>query len=350
MNALAAWEQRALTHATLRFAFVVTAALVIGESLRCWPSFLAAVLAAVLLAGLPGRLTLRMGVGMLIVMAVVAGVPYIVATLLRGVPFILFGLVTLAMLLTFNALLIGRPKLPAILLLICLAVIPVVVLTAPAQALLLPWALVRGMGLALVLILLAQQIWPAAAAQRPAAAAAKLRGSPFTLAVLSTAVLLPILLAYLLFGLLDALPVIVTTVMLVINFDPAQSARHALALILGNLIGGLLGWCLYLVLLTTPNLLFLSMLLLTVLIPLGRGIAKGGPIGAVALVACNAALIIFGSALAAGPVSSVLWLTRLVQFALAGAFALSMMHLLWRCLPAPEAARTRSVPTPTNPR
>lgn len=348
------------THAMLRFAVAVTAAFVIGEALQWWPSFLGAVLAAVLLASLPVRPTPRMAIGLVLVMVVVAWLPYLLAALLRGMPFVLFGLLTLGMFLTFHALLLGRAKLPAMLLLICMAVIPVVVLTAPVQAAVLPWALVRGMALALALILLVFALWPAMPAAKAAPAVAALMASPLTLAVLSTLVVLPILLVYLLFGLVDALPVIVTTVMLVINFDPRQSARHALALVLGNLGGGLLGWAMHVVLLTTPNLVFLSLLLLLVLLGFSRWIVAGGPVGAVALVACNAALIIFGTALAAGPDSVMVWLTRLTQFALAGAFALSMMHLLWSRLPtaatavlpaapATPAAHAATHPTSTGP-
>lgn len=106
---------------------------------------------------------------------------------------------------------------------------------------------------------------------------------------------------------------------------------------LGNLAGGLLGWCLHLALLSTPNLLFLSLLLLLVMIGFGRWISAGGAVSAVALVACNAALIIFGTALATGPTSVMVWLTRLTQFALSGAVTLTLMHLLWRWLPRAAA-------------
>lgn len=343
MNATAPSAGLATTHAVMRFAVAVTAAFVIGEVLRWWPSFLAAVLAAVLLASLPVRPTPRMAAGLVVVMAVVAWTPYLLASLLRGVPVVLFCLVALGMLLAFTALLLGRPKLPAMLLLICLAVIPVVVMTAPAQAALLPWALVRGMAVALALILLVHALWPVMPAQRAAPVAAPLGAAPWVLAVLSTLVMLPILLVYLLFGLVDALPVIVTTVMLVINFEPRQTARHAMALIVGNLVGGLLGWCLHLALLTTPTLPFLVLLLLLMSLGLAQRIVAGGAAGAVALVACNAALIIFGTALAPGPDSVMVWLTRLFQFALAGAFALGMMHLLWSRI----AAAPAPPPTPT---
>lgn len=336
---------RGVTHAVLRFAVAVTAAFVIAEVMGWWPSFVGAVLAAVLLASLPGRVNVRMALGLVAVMAAVAWLPYLLASLLRGVPIVLFGLLGLCMLLAFLALLHGRARLPAMLLLICLAVIPVVVMVAPAQAALLPWALLRGMALAMALVLGVQAVWPAIPSPRVAPAATALQAPPLTLALLSTAVMLPVLLFYLLFGLVDALPVIVTALMLVINFEPRQSARHAAALILGNLAGGLLGWCLHLALLTTPTLPFLVLLLWLVLLGYARCIVAGGVVGAVALVACNATLIIFGTALATGPASVMVWLTRVFQFAIAGAVALGLMHLLWGWLPR-TTPTSRSVPAP----
>jgi len=67
-----------------------------------------------------------------------------------------------------------------------------------------------------------------------------------------------------------------------------------------------------------------------VLLGFGQRIVAGGPAAAVAVIACNAMLIILSSAIASGPSSLSLWLIRVFQFALAGAFAVGMMHLVWQ--------------------
>ena len=175
-------------HGVLRFAVAVTAAFVIGEVMHWWPSFLAAVLVAVLLASLPVRPTPRMALGLVVVMTVVAWVPYLLASLLRGMPIVLFGLTLLGMFLAFLGLLLGRARLPAMLLLICLAVIPVVVLTAPAQAAVLPWALIRGMALAVVLMLGVHALWPALPAPSAPPPAGTFPGSPLAPPTSSTPV------------------------------------------------------------------------------------------------------------------------------------------------------------------
>jgi hypothetical protein len=322
-------QDNAALHGVLRFAVGVTAAFILCEWLHWTPTFLAPVLTAVLLANLPGRPPLKMALGIIAVMSVAAIFAFVLASLLRHTPFVLFGLIGLCMFFAFHAMASGRQRLPPMLLLICLATIPVVVMIAPDQADILPMAMIRGIALALLMTWLVHLQWPRMAAPRPAGAAMPSDTTPLSLALLSTAVVLPLMLFYLLFGLADALPVLVATVMLVANFDLQRSRLHALGMIVGNFAGGLLALVMHTVLLTTPSLPFLALLLFLVLLGFGQRIVAGGPTAIVALLACNSMLIILSSAIASGPGSLSLWLTRLFQFALAGAFAVGMMSLIW---------------------
>lgn len=321
-------HEQARLHAALRFAVGVSAAFVLCEFMQWWPSFLAPVLMAALLANLPMRPPMKMALGLVAVMSFAALFAFVLASLLRGTPTVLFGAISLCMLLCFHAMLGGKPRLPLLLMLICLATIPVVAMIAPAQAGILPIALIRGMVIALLVIQLVHLAWPVMAAPAPAEPAARVVDL-LGMALVSTAVVVPLMLVYLLFGLADALPVLVATVLLVVNFDLQRSHAHASAMIVGNLLGGLLGLLMHAVLLTTPTLPFLAVLLFLVLLGFGRRIAAGGPAAAIALLACNAMLIIFSLAIASGPGSLAVWLTRLFQFVLAGAFAIGMMTLFW---------------------
>ena len=342
-----AGQAEARQHATLRFAAGVTAAFVACEVMQWSPTFLAPVLTAVLLANLPMRPPLKMGLVLIVVMTAAALFAFALSSLLRGTPTVLFGLIGLCMFLSFLAMLSGRQGLPFMLLLVCLSTIPVVVMIAPAQAAILPTALVRGIALALAAIWIAYLPWPRTTPPTPKPPAAPNAATPLTRALLSTAVVMPLMLVYLLFGLADVLPVLVATVMLVVNFDLQASRAQAMGMVVGNFAGGLLGLLLHALLLTTPTLPFLALLLFLVLLGFGQRIAAGGPVAGVALIACNAMLIIFSSAIASGPASLALWLVRLSQFALAGAFAVGMMNLLWH-----RAFRERSAPplsVPTDP-
>ena len=313
--------------ATLRFATGVTFAFVLCEALQWLPSFLGALLTVALLANLPMRPTLKLSLVLTAATALAALFAFVLASLLRGTPMVLFGAIALTMLIAFHAIASGRPSFPFMLLLICVGTIPVLVMIAPAQAGAFPISMIRGMAVAVSVCGAVYLPWPRA----PSVSQAPARppdAAPLTLALLSTAVVMPLVLVYLMFGLADALPVMITTVLLVINFDVQRGRRQAMAMILGNLVGGVLGLVLHTVLLILPSLWVLAALLFLVLLGFGQRIAAGGPTAPVAVITCNAMLIIFSLGIASGPGSLSLWLTRLFQFTLAGAFAVGMMSLV----------------------
>ena len=124
------------------------------------PTFLAAVLAVVLLANLPMRPTLKVALVLIAAMLAAALYAFVLTSLFRGTPLVLFGLIALSLFLSFHAMLSGRPSLPFMLLLICLATIPVVAMIAPAQGSVLPIAMVRGIAVALAMIGLVYLPWP----------------------------------------------------------------------------------------------------------------------------------------------------------------------------------------------
>jgi len=322
-------RDEATFQATLRFAVGVTAAFVICEMMRWSPSFIAPLLAAVLLTNLPMCPPWKMTLGLVIVMTMTSLFAFVIASLFRDTPMVLFGLIGLSVFLAFYTMLSGRPPLPSLLLLICLSTIPVVAMIAPAQANLLPIALVRGMAVALATIWLVYLIWPVTAAPKPAPSAPPGKVSLVTVALGGVVIVMPLMLVYLLFGLADVLPVMIATVMLVANFDLQRGRMHAFAMIIGNFAGGLLGLLLHTLLLTTPTLPFLTVSLFVVLLGFGKPISAGGPTAGIAVLACNAMLIILSTAISSDSGSLSLWLMRVLQFALAGAFAVSMMTLIW---------------------
>ena len=316
--------------ATLRFAAGVTAAFVLCEAQQWIPSFLGPLFTVALLANLPVRPPLKMSLGLVITMTLAAFFAYALAALFRGTPTVLFGTLALTMFLGFHAIASGRPSLPFILLLICVATIPVIVMIAPAQAEAFPKAMIRGMAVAVLMIGIVYLPWPHAPVPAPAPApeAGPSATAPMVQALLSTAVVMPLMLVYLMLGLADALPVIITTILLVITFDVQRGRQQAMAMILGNLVGGLLGLILHTVLLVVPNLWTLGALLFVVLLGFGQRIFSGGPTAPVAVITCNSMLIILSLTIVSEGASLSVWLTRLFQFTLAGAFAVGMMSLI----------------------
>jgi hypothetical protein len=196
--------------------------------------------------------------------------------------------------------------------------------------------MVRGMAVAIVILWCMYALWPQLAPRAAPAPAAPI-ASPVKSALVGTAVVMPLMLVYLLLGLADALPVLVTTVLLVANFDPQQGAMQGLAMMLGNLIGGLIGLAAFMLLAMAPTLVTLALITFLIAIAFAIWIEKGGPGAAIALLTCNSFLIILGTAIANPSSSSGVWITRLMQFALACLFAIGMMILVWRRRPQSES-------------
>ena len=65
--------------------------------------------------------------------------------------------------------------------------------------------------------------------------------------------IVPLMLLYLMYGITDALPVLITTVVLVINSIRKRSAMQGVAMMLGNFIGGMVAFACYALLQIAPS-------------------------------------------------------------------------------------------------
>lgn len=312
----------------LRFSVATTATFVFSEAIGSFPSFLAPLLAGAILANSPVALTPKLAAILAATMTVCAGIAFMLPALLAEVPQLLVIAIGLILFLGFALLAQGKAQLPVLLMLICIATIPVFTLIAPQQAGALPFAYSRGMVVAVIAILIVQLVWPLPPKAAPAPPPLEF-ASPVARAAVGTAIILPLMLVYLMFGITDALPVLITTTLLVSNFDPRRGAMQGAAMVIGNFVGGVIAIAAYMALQVAPSLTMLGLITLLVSIGFGLRIAKGGPAAPVALITFNQFLVILGLALLQQESNSGLWLTRLFQFTLAVSFAIAMMMLVW---------------------
>ena len=326
----------ARTHFILRFATATTAAFVTCEYMGWQPSVLAPVLTGVLLANLPGPPPLKVGLVLVVVMALSAWLAFFLTTFLSQVPHLLFGALGFIMFLAFAGLAQAKGQLPLTLLLMCVAVVPVVTLTMAQYAGIFPSLMVRSMILAVLFTWIGFAIWPRLSPKPPDPPAPPAR-HPIAAAAVGTAIVLPLMLIYLLFGLTDAIPVLLTTVLLVAKMEEERGAAAGRAKLIGNFLGGFVAVAAYYLLAIVPTLATLALITFLIGIAFGRLIVRGGVRGGNALLAYNAAMVIFGLALLKGPANSGTWQSRVVQFAIACTFAVGMMRLL---LPRIEAKRS----------
>jgi hypothetical protein len=320
--------EAARLHFVLRFSVGTTAAFITCELMGWQPSALAPVLTGVLLANLPVSPPPKVGLALVIVMALSAWFAFTLTTLFSQAPSILFCIIGLIMFLAFAGLAQAKAQLPLTLLLMCISVIPVVTMTVSEYAGVLPGLLVRSMVLAVIFVWIAFAIWPRPSPKPPEPPAPP-HHAPAAAALAGTAIVLPVMLVYMLFGITDAIPVLLTTVLLVAKMEEERGAASGWAKLVGNFLGGFVAVAAYYLLAIAPSVATLTLIVFIIGFAFATQIAKGGVRGGNALLGYNAAMVIFGLALLKGPSNSGTWGARVVQFGIACTFAVGMMMLLW---------------------
>ena len=162
-------------------------------------------------------------------------------------------------------------------------------------------------------------------------------------ALLGTAILAPLMLAYLMMGLYTALPVMIGTVMIVATLDFHLGRKQAFLNVVANFAGGVSSVIVLVLLAIHPTLATFTLLVLASALLFGWRISHGDPMAQLLIVACNGYLIVFGSSLHSDSGTFAVWLTRVGHFFLAGLFTIGMMALLWPRTPNVEQhERSRS--------
>jgi len=320
-------------HFVLRFSVATTASFVTCEWMGWQPSALAPVLTGVLLANLPASPPLKVGLALVMIMAASAWFSFFLTTLLHQTPSLLFGVIGLVMFLALAGLAHAKAQLPLTFLLMCISVVPVVTLTISEYAGIFSGLLVRATALAVIFTWIAFAVWPLPSPKSPDPPSSPLE-SPVAAAAIGTAIVLPLMLVYMLFGLTDAIPVLLTTVLLVAKMEEERGAASGWAKLIGNFLGGFVAVAAFYLLWIAPSLATLALITFLIGAGFAQQIVKGGVRGGNALLAYNATMVIFGLALLKGSSNSGTWGARVVQFAIASIFAVGMMRLLWPKLKA----------------
>ena len=332
MNAPAPLSPQAVALANrdtvLRFAFGVTAAFVLCEALNWRPTALAPVLTGVLLANIPMRPPLKLCLVIVASMVLASFFAWLVSVLLRDTPTALWVAVGILFIATFLAMLRGAPGLPCMLMLICLAAIPVVAIASPQNAGKLPEMLDKSIVIAVLMTLSMHAIFPRILPPVRPPAPAKVP-EPVFIALAATCVVMPVMLVFLLYSPTSALPVMIATVLLTSHFDPSHSRRDAWVRVVANAAGGSLGAVAHWLLVAAPSLYTLA--LLSFLLAFAFGVLmvrRSWPVSTLVL-ANNGCFVIFSSAIAQGPSSTGAALERVIYVSLAGLFVTVAMYVAW---------------------
>ena len=317
----------AARNAALRIAFGAVIGFLVAGAFQITLFFLPALLAAQLLFLMPRPPGLAQGAGLVFLMGVLAWITLLIAGAFSGQP--VAYLMMIGLLLFFGFLLDSAGKaMPATLLLILGATLPLVVAQSDTGAAGIAGALVGAMAIALLAVWIAFALFPAA----PAGGAAARAGRPASprAALINTLLLVPVLLLFLIDGRMTFVAVIVI-VNIIRQREGGAASLTALGLLFGNILGGVLASIAYVfVSLQTGPVFFLLVVLLVGLMLAGRGVVAGprGPIYSVAFVSF---IILLG--LGASPVpseSAELFADRLMSVLAAGAYAVGAISLVSR--------------------
>jgi len=318
------------THAVLRFAFGVTLAFVVAELMKWNPPFLAPVLTCVLLANIPVRPPLKVALGFSLVIGASAFLGLMLGYAFRGAPHILFGVCALIVFRALYSLARGASRLGPLFIIICTAAVPVVGLQSLVAAERFAEVFAKGALLAVFMTWIAWLVFPKALPPRAAAKTAPL--SPevaLQAALLGTAILAPLMLAYLMFGLTSAMPALVGTVMIVATLDFQLGQKQAILRVVANIAGGISSVIALVLLAIHPSLAAFALIVLASGLLFGMRISHGDSLAQLLVVACNGYLIVFGTSLHSDSGTFDVWLTRVTYFFLAGVFTVGMMVLIW---------------------
>jgi len=317
-------------HTVLRFAFGVTLAFVVAELLEWNPPYLAPVLTCVVLANIPVRPPIKVALGFCLVIGASALLGVILAYAFRGAPHVLFGMCTLIVFRALYALARGASKIGPLFIIICTAAVPVLGLQSLPLAEHFAYIFASGAVIAIFMSWVAWLVFPKALPPRA-------QDKPVLLtpegalqsALLGTAILAPLMLAYLMFGLYTAMPVLVGTVMIIATLDFQLGQKQAILRVVANFCGGVSSVIVLVLLAIHPSLAVFTLLILASALLFGMRISHGDPMAQLLVVACNGYLIVFGSTLHSDSGAFDVWLTRLTYFFLAGLFTVGMMILIW---------------------
>ena len=150
-------------------------------------------------------------------------------------------------------------------------------------------------------------------------------------AISDTLVLLPLLVAFIVGGDTNNIVILIISLSLLREIEPAHSGRVAGGLLLGNILGGVLAVLAYQFVLLADSFLFFTLIVLVMGLWFGNRIARGGTNAPVYAVAFGTFLLILGMGITPLPGGSEeLFAIRIFKIALASLYAVGALSLVYR--------------------
>jgi hypothetical protein len=333
--------EQAQRRLALRLAFGVSLAFAAAQAFGWSPSMLVPVFVIQLLVSVPHYLSLRAGLGVLVLIGAACGAALLIVYTLLPFPDLYIAAIALLLFTGFLIDALGRSPFFAFIFLVAAAVLPVVAVDSVGAASALGWALTWAGGGAVVIAWIAHALFPA-----PVSAVRLETNRPDPLdqpwqvisvarvALLKTLIVLPVVIVFLFYDLASALVVLVITITIVRQQDVGKGSKSAFALLLGNIMGGIAATMAYGLLKAYPTLLFLFLLMVLIGLWFGGRIALGGPRAPLFVVGFTTMVILLASGISpTGDEAAEAFYNRLINVFIATVYAVAMLGILF-----PQAA------------
>jgi hypothetical protein len=284
----------------LRLALGTTLSFVTAEMLDWELSFVITVFLVQLLTAPGPALGLRQGLAVVLVLALATGAAATVSELLVDMPTLFAIVLGFVLFLTFS--LQRTSPAVAMLMLVAFSLLPVVAVQAPDSAPDVAFYLVRSSAIAVLWTWLLYALLPDLEKVRSRMTDVKGAAAPPSRAggeaLADTAVLLPVILVAMTFEVPAALVIVLTVTAVLRQHGITGGRRVALALLLGNLVGGGTAVIAYQLLSAVPTLALLATLLFLVSLVFAHLIANAASLTPLFVTALITFIIVFGMGVA----------------------------------------------------
>ncbi len=316
-----------------RMAFAATAAFAIAELWRWEFSFFAPMLAVQILAAMPAPPAIRQGIAIPLTIFVATTLALAVSAMFAGEPGVLLILVGLVIFWTFYGRRVGAPGVVMLLAQIAFCCVPVISTISFGLAYTFASALLWGSIAAIVTVWIAHLLFPAPAFS-PAAPALKpsapVQSGAARGALVDVLVLMPILIAFILGGDINNIVILIIALNLLREVEPGRRSQVALALLVGNLLGGALGVLAYqFIILANNSFVFFTLVVLLASLWFGGRFARREANAPVYAIAFATFLLILGIGVSPLPMGSEeAFAPRIIKILLATAYTIGLLSLI----------------------
>ncbi|WP_119275259.1 DUF2955 domain-containing protein [Taklimakanibacter deserti] len=348
-GAKAAASDKGATRHILRIAIAATLAFTIAELANWDFSFLAPMLAVQLLASAPSAPSLRQGLAMPLVILIATALAFGVSRLFSLSPLVLLALVGLVICWSFYGQRRGAPAAIMLLVQIAFCCIPVISTISFDLAWLFMIELLRGSIAAVVTVWIVHLLIPSPSAPEASATPAP---SPAghepalaaRIAISDTLILYPVLIAFIARGDINNIVILMIALNLLRAVEPERSSRVAMAIIVGNLLGGVVAIFAYQFVVLSGSILFFILIVLAMGLWFGERMVRGGERAPVYAIAFTTFLLILGLGIAPLPGGSEeLLATRIIKILVASAYTIGALSLFGWLRRQPKSPASRAI-------